>query len=107
MARDTPRPASRCATFHNVTQTVNVRQRLEQAQVLAQAIEQALPAVSDEQLRATAEKLAAEIRAESDSETPKPGRMKTLAVTAMTSIATAAGTDLGKAIAQAAIPLLS
>lgn len=92
---------------HNVTQTVNVHERLEQAQVLAQAIEQALPAVSDEQLRATAEKLAAEIRAESDSETPKPGRLKALAVTAMTSIATAAGTDLGKAIAQAAIPLLS
>jgi len=92
---------------HNVTQTVNVHERLEQAQVLAQAIEQALPVVSDEQLRATAEKLAAEIRAESDSETPKPGRMKALAVTAMTSIATAAGTDLGTAIAQAAIPLLS
>ncbi len=92
---------------YNVTQTVNVQQRLEQAQVLAQAIEQALPAVSDEQLRTAAEKLAAEIRAESSSATPKPGRMKALAVSAMTSIATAAGTDFGKAIAQAAIPLLS
>lgn len=92
---------------HNVTQTVNVHQHLEQAQVLAQAIEQALPAVSDEQLRAAAEKLAAEIHAESSSENPKPGRLKALAATAMTSIATAAGTDFGKAIAQAAIPLLS
>jgi len=46
----------------------------------------ASPAVSDEQLPTAAEKLAAEIR---DSETPKRGRMKALAVTAMTSIATA------------------
>ena len=91
----------------NVTQTVKVHQKHQQAKVLAQAIEQALPAVTDEQLREVAEKLAAEIRAESNSETPKPGRMKTLATTAMTSIATAAGTDFGKAIAQAAIPLLS
>jgi SOS response regulatory protein OraA/RecX len=92
---------------HHVTQTVSVYQKLEQAQVLAEAIEQALPAVSDEKIRADAEKVAAEIRAESSSETPKPGRLKALAATAMTSIATAAGTDLGKAIAQAAIPLLS
>ncbi len=91
----------------NVTQTVNVHERLQQAQVLAQAIEQALPVVSDEQLRAAAEKLAAAIRAESNSETPQPGRLKTLAMTAMSSIATAAGTDFGTAIAQAAIPLLS
>lgn len=92
---------------YHVTQTVSVHQKLEQAQVLAEAIEQALPAVSDEKIRADAEKVAAEIRAESSSETPKPGRLKALAATAVTSIATAAGTDIGKAIAQAAIPLLS
>lgn len=95
--------------FHsdNVTQMVNVQQKADQANILAEAIEQALPAVTDLQVRVAAEELAAEIRAEANSETPKPGRMKTFATTAMTSIATAAGTDLGKAIVEAALPLLS
>ncbi|WP_018601011.1 hypothetical protein [Mycobacterium sp. 155] len=92
---------------NNVTQTVNVQQRVEQAQALAEAIERALPAVTDATVRAEAEQLALEIRAESKSEEPKPGRLKAFAATAMTSIATAAGTDLGKAIIETALPLLS
>jgi hypothetical protein len=66
-----------------------------------------LPAVTDEQTRTTAEELAAEIRAEAKSEEPKPGRLKALATTAMTSIATAAGTEFGKVIIDSALPLLS
>lgn len=95
--------------FHSpgATQTVNVQQRVEQAQALAEAIERALPAVADDETRAAAEELASEIRAESKSSEPKPGRLKTLATTAMTSIATAAGTEAGKAIIDAALPLLS
>lgn len=95
--------------FHSpgAKQTVNVQQRIEQAQALAEAIERALPAVTDEQVRASAEELVSDIRAESKSAEPKPGRLKTLATTAMTSIATAAGTEAGKAIIDAALPLLS
>lgn len=95
--------------FHSpgATQTVNVLQKIEQAQALAEAIEHALPVVADDQVRADAEQLALEIRAESKSDEPKPGRLKTLATTAMTAIATAAGTEAGKAIIDAAIPLLS
>ncbi|CPR93260.1 hypothetical protein PP568_07020 [Mycobacteroides abscessus] len=92
---------------NNVTQTVNVQQKIEQAQTLADAIESALPAVADPQVRADAEVLVSEIRAESKSEEPKPGRMKELAAKAATSIAVAAGTELGKAIMDAALPLLS
>ena len=84
-----------------------MQQKVEQAQILAEAIEQALPIVSDSEVRAAAAKLVAEIRSESNSETPKPGRLKTFATTAMTSIATAAGTEFGKAIVEAALPLLS
>jgi hypothetical protein len=62
---------------------------------------------TDDQARASAEKLVSEIRVESESEAPKPGRFKALATAAMTSIATAAGTDFGKAIVEAALPLLS
>lgn len=95
--------------FHSpgATQTVNVQQKIEQAQTLAEAIEQALPAVTDDQTRAAAEELVSEIRAESQSEDPKPGRLKTLATTAMTAIATAAGTEAGKTIIDAALPLVS
>jgi hypothetical protein len=95
--------------FHSpgATQNVNVQQRIEQAQALADAIERALPAVADDKARANAEELVSQIRAESSSDAPKPGRLKALATTAMTSIATAAGTDLGKAIVEAALPLLS
>ena len=88
------------------TQTVNVRQKAEQARTLADAIEQALPAVTDEQARA-AEELVSDIRGESNSDSPSPGRLKTLATAAMTSIATAAGTEVGKVIIEAAIPLIS
>lgn len=95
--------------FHSpgATQSVNVQTKIEQAQALADAIERALPAVADDKARANAEELVAQIRAESSSDAPKPGRFKALATTAMTSIATAAGTELGKAIAEAALPLLS
>ncbi|MFG1932232.1 hypothetical protein ACGFK1_16560 [Mycobacterium sp. NPDC048908] len=95
--------------FHSpgATQTVNVQQKVEQARALADAIERALPAVTDDQAHANAEELVSAIRAESSSETPAPGRLKMLATVAMTSIATAAGTDLGKAIVEAALPLLS
>lgn len=95
--------------FHSPgsTQNVNFQQRIEQARNLADAIERALPAVTDDQVHANAEELVAAIRAESSSETPAPGRLKALATAAMTSIATAAGTDLGKAIVEAALPLLS
>lgn len=95
--------------FHSpgATQTVNVQQKIEQAQALVEAIEHALPAVTDDLARADAEQLASEIRAESKSEQPQPGRLKTLATVAMTSIATAAGTEAGKAIIDAALPLLS
>ena len=94
--------------FHSpgATQTVNVQQKVEQARALADAIERALPALTDDQVRADAEQLASEIRAESDSEIPAPGRLRTWATTAMTAVATAAGTDLGKAIIDAALPLL-
>ncbi len=92
---------------NNVTQTVNVQQKVEQAQILAEAVERALPAVIDPQVRADAEELVSEIRAESESQEPKPGRMKELAMKAMTAIATAAGTQAGKAIIDAALPLLS
>jgi hypothetical protein len=95
--------------FHSpgATQTVNVQQKIEQAHALADAIERALPAVTDDQARTAAEELVSEIRAESASEAPAPGRLKVLATAAMTSIATAAGTDLGKAIVEAALPLLT
>lgn len=95
--------------FHSpgATQTVNVQQKIEQARVLADAIERALPAVTDDQIRVNAEELVLEIRAESDAEAPKPGRLKELATKAMMSIATAAGTELGKVIVGAALPLLS
>jgi hypothetical protein len=86
---------------------VNFQQRIEQARNLADAIERALPAVTDDQVHANAEELVAAIRAELSLETPAPGRFKVLATAAMTSIATAAGTDLGKAIVEAALPLLS
>lgn len=88
------------------TQTVNVRQKAEQARTLADAIEQALPAVTDKQARA-AEELVSDIRGESNSDSPSPGRLKTLATAAMTSIATAAGTEVGKVIIEAALPLIS
>lgn len=91
---------------NNVTQTVNVQQEVKQAQALAEAIERALPAVTDDQVREDAAQLASEIRAEADSAALKPGRLKTLATTAMTSIATAAGTEFGKAIIDTALPLL-
>lgn len=95
--------------FHSpgAMQTVNVRQKIEQAHALAEAIERALSAVADDGIRATGEELVSEIRAESSSEEANPGRLKTLATTAITSIATAAGTDLGRAIVEAALPLLS
>ncbi|PQM53798.1 hypothetical protein C5U48_02760 [Mycolicibacter virginiensis] len=89
------------------TQNVNVQQMLEQAQALADAIEVALPEFADDQMRMDAEKLVSEIRAESESETPTPGRLKRLATSAMTTIATGAGTELGKTIIEAALPLLS
>lgn len=92
---------------NNVTQTVKVQQKVEQAQALAGAIDRALPAIADEQVRADAEQLALDIRAESKSEEPKPGRIKELATKAMTAIATAAGTEAGKAVIDAALPLLS
>ena len=82
---------------NNLTQTVKVQQTVEQAQVLAETIERALPVITDNQVRADAEQLALEIRAESKSEEPKPGRLKELAAKAMTAIATAAGTEFGKA----------
>lgn len=95
--------------FHSpgATQTVNVQQKVEKARTLANAIEQALPAVTDQQVRADAEELVSEIRGESGAGSPSPGRLKTLATTAMTAIATAAGTEAGKAIIEAALPLLS
>lgn len=89
------------------TQTVNVQQKIEQAHVLADAIERALPAVTDEPTRAAAAELVLEIRSESNAGSPSPGRLKALATTAMTSIATAAGTEVGKMIIEAALPLLS
>jgi hypothetical protein len=95
--------------FHSpgATQTVNVQQKVEQAQALAEAIERALSAVTDEKVRADAEELVTEIRAESKSEEPKPGRLKELATKAATSVAVAAGTEFGKAIMDTALPLLS
>lgn len=89
------------------TQTVNVQQKVEQARTLADAIEQALPAIADVQVRGAAEQLVSEIRGESNSDSPSPGRLKTLATAAMTSIATAAGTEVGKVMIEAALPLLS
>lgn len=89
------------------TQTVNVQQTIEQARNLADAIEQVLPALTETAARADAEELVWEIRGESNSDSPSPGRLKTLATTAMTAIATAAGTEAGKAIIEAALPLLS
>lgn len=89
------------------TQTVNVQQTIEQARKLADAIEQALPAVTDTAVRADAEELVVEIRGESSkTDSPSPGRVKSLATTAMTAIAAAAGTEAGKAIIEAALPLL-
>lgn len=95
--------------FHSpgAMQTVNGQQKIDQAHALAKAIERALSAVADDQTRAAGEELAADIRAESSSREANPSRLKALATTAMTSIATAAGTDLGKAIVEAALPLLS
>ncbi|MDH6246076.1 hypothetical protein [Mycobacterium sp. OTB74] len=52
------------------------QQKVEQAQALVDAIERALPAVTDDRVRTDAEQLALEIRAASDSEAPKPGRFK-------------------------------
>lgn len=89
------------------TQTVSVQQKVEQARALADAIEQAMPAVADEQVRADAQELVSEIRGESSSDSPSAGRLKTLPTTAMTAIATAAGTEAGKVIIEAALPLLS
>lgn len=86
---------------------MNFQQRIEQARNLADAIERALPAVADGQARADAEELVSTIRSESSAEIPAPGRLKALATAAMTSIATAAGTDLGKAIVEAALLLIS
>jgi hypothetical protein len=88
-------------------QTVNVQQTVEQARNLATAIEQALPSVTDTEVRADAEELLSEIRGESNADSPSPGRLKALATTAMTAIATAVGTEAGKAIIEAALPLLS
>lgn len=90
----------------DATQTVNVQQTIEQARKLADAIEQALPAVTDTAVRADAEELVLEIRGESKTDSPSPGRVKSLATTAMTAIATAVGTEAGKAIIEAALPLL-
>lgn len=89
------------------TQTVNVQRKVEQARTLADAIEQGLPAVTDEQVRAAAEELVSDLRGESNSDSPSPGRLKTLATAAMTSIATAAGTEVGKVVVEAALPLIS
>lgn len=89
------------------TQTVNVRQKVEQARTLADAIEQGLPVLTDEQVRAAAEELVSDIRGESNLDSPSPGRLKSLATAAMTSIATAAGTEVGKVIIDAALPLIS
>lgn len=89
------------------TQTVNVKPKVEQARTLADAIEQALPTIADVQVRGAAEQLVSEIRGESNSDSPSPGRLKTLATAAMTSIATAAGTEVGKVMIEAALPLLS
>lgn len=89
------------------TQTVNVQHKVEQARTLADAIERALPDVADDPIRAAAGELASEIRGESNSDSPSPGRLKALAAAAMTSIATAAGTEVGKVIIEAALPLLS
>lgn len=95
--------------FHSAgaTQNVNVQQKIEQVQALANAIERALPILADDQVRATAEGLVSEIRTELNSATPTPSRFKALATAAMTSIATAAGTDLGKGIIETALPLMS
>jgi hypothetical protein len=41
----------------NVTQTVNIQQKVEQAQALVDAIERALPAVTDDRVRTDAEQL--------------------------------------------------
>lgn len=89
------------------TQTVNVQQKVEQARSLADAIEQALPAIADAEVCADAEELISEIRGESNSDSPSAGRIRRLATTAMTAIATAAGTEAGKAIIETALPLLS
>jgi hypothetical protein len=78
------------------TQTVNVQRKVEHARTLADAIEQGPPAVTDEQVRAAAEELVSDLRGESNSDSPSPGRLKTLATAAMTSIATAAGTRSGR-----------
>ncbi|WP_078292831.1 hypothetical protein [Mycobacterium sp. D16R24] len=88
-------------------QTINIKQKVEQARSLADAIEKALPAIANEEVGADAEELVSEIRGESNSDSPSPGRIKTLATTAITAIATAAGTEAGKAIIEAALPLLS
>ncbi|MFV8277329.1 hypothetical protein ACNQPY_05080 [Mycobacteroides abscessus] len=88
-------------------QTVNIRQTVDQARTLADAIEQALPALADEQVRAAGEELVSDIRRESNSDSPSPGRLKMLATAAMTSIATAAGTEVGKMIIETALPLIS
>lgn len=99
--------------FHSAgaTQNVNVQQKIEQVQALVDAIERALPALTDDQVRANARELVSEIRTEVNSATPTPSRFKVLATAAVTSIATAAGTDLGtdlgKAIVETALPLMS
>lgn len=79
---------------------MNVQQKIEQARALADAIEQAVRAVDDDQARANAEKMVWKIRAESESESPKPGRFKALATTAMTSIGFEQGSN-GKTISAA------
>jgi hypothetical protein len=88
-------------------QTVTVQQTVEHAHNLADAIEQALPAVTEAEVRTHAKELVSEIRRESNSDSPSPGRLKSLATTAMTAIATAAGTEAGKTIIEAALPLMS
>ncbi|ORV87903.1 hypothetical protein [Mycolicibacterium iranicum] len=92
---------------HGAIQTVNVERAIKQARNLADEIEQALPTVTDAEVRAHAEDLVSAIRGESNAASPSPGRFKTLATTAMTAIATAAGTEAGKAIIEAALPLVS
>lgn len=80
---------------------------MDQARTLADAIKQVLPALADEQVRAAGEELVSDIRRESNSDSPSPRRLKALATAAMTSVATAAGTEVGKVIIEAAIPLIS
>jgi hypothetical protein len=94
--------------FHSpgAIQNVNVQQKIEQAHALADAIERALPAIADEQVCADAQELVLEIRTESGSETPTPGRLNRLATTAITAIASGVGTEMGKAIIEAALQLL-